>query len=182
VLANKTGNIAVINYIIKTLSTRELTQSALQYYTKTIHHLLLIYPYLLPIIDEYIFIPFKIDANTIKLIANDIYNDGLKFNRYESLSYALYYAIKYKFKLDKRLISEVRQQEDCVFMLLSYIYDKSDSKLKSKYQKIAKDIQSNNFLKDKFWLFIYEVLPKDDLSDPCLKALKGGNISFIKMI
>ena len=180
-LANRTENISVINYIVKVLSKKVFKQLAIDYYIKTIHHLLLIYPYLLPIIDKYIFEPLEIDVNTIQRIANDVYDDGKKFNRYESLSYAVYFAIKYNFELDNDLITEVQKQEDCIFMVLSYLHDGKYRPTRIiDYYNIAKDIQQNDFLKDKYWLFIYEVLSQTDLKDDSLKALKKGKVSFIK--
>jgi hypothetical protein len=187
-LANETGNIAVINFVIKTLSTKSFKPLALEYYINTIHNLLLLFPYLLPIIEDNVFMPLKIDAERIEKIANDIYEEGNKYNRFEAMSYAMYFAIKYDFKLRDDLLDKVSLKEDCVFMILSYIHDVKYLKgVKAQYKDIAIDSQNDFLAKDKYWLFIYEVLPKDELKDTCLKALKGKGgkygykkVSFIK--
>lgn len=189
-LANKTGNIAVINFVIKTLSTKKFKPLALKYYINTIHNLLLLFPYLLPIIENNVFIPLNIDAGEIEKIATAIFEDGYKYNRFETMSYAIYFAIKYNFQLRDNLLDKVKLKEDCIFMMLSYLHDiKFLQGIKPQYKDIAKEIQSDYFSKDKFGLFIYEVLPKEDIEDTCLRALKGRGgkngckkISFIKQI
>jgi len=187
-LANETGNIAVINFVVKTLSTKSFKPLALEYYINTIHNLLLLFPYLLPIIEDNVFISLNIDVERIEKIANDIYEEGNKYNRFEAMSYAIYFAIKYDFKLRDDLLDKVSLKEDCIFMILSYIHDVKYLKcVKAQYKDIAIDIQNDFLAKDKYWLFIYEVLPKDELKDTCLKALKGKGgkygykkVSFIK--
>jgi hypothetical protein len=180
-LANKTGNIAVINFVIKTLRAKDFKPAALKYYINIIHNLLLLFPYLLPIIEDNVFIPLRTDVRKIEKIANDIYQDGDKYNRFEPMSYAIYFAIKYNFKLRDDLFAKVKLKEDCIFMMLSYIHDINFLKgKKPQYKDIAKEIQNDYLSKDKFWLFIYEVLPKEDIKDPCLQALKDKKVSFIK--
>lgn len=187
-LANKTGNMAVMNFVIKTLSTKSFRPLALGYYTNIIHNLLLLFPYLLPIIEDNVFIPLNIDTGRIEKIANDIYEDGSKYSRFEGMSYAIYYSIKYNFQLRNDLIDKVKLKEDCIFMLLSYLHDiKYLRGVKQQYKDIANEIQNDYISKDKFWLFIYEILPKDDLKDSCLRSLKGRSgknsykkVSFIK--
>jgi hypothetical protein len=187
-LANKTSNIAVINFVIKTLSTKNFKPLALEYYINTIHNLLLLFPYLLPIVEDNVFIPLNINAKKIEKIANDIYKDGYQYNRFEAMSYAIYFAIKYNFKLGNDLFEKVKLKEDCIFMMLAYLHDvKFLTGIKQQYKDIAKEIQNDYLSKDKFWLFIYEVLPKEDIKDTCLKALKGKSgknsckkVSFIK--
>ncbi len=189
-LANKSSNIAVLNFVIKTLSTKNFKQMALEYYINTIHNLVLLFPYLLPIIDDAVFIPLKIDSHKIKEIANDIYEDGNRYNRFETMSYAIFYAIKYNFQLRDDLFDKVKLKEDCVFMLLSYLHDiKFLRGIKEQYKDIAKEIQNDYLSKDKFWLFIFELLPREDIKDTCLRTLKGRSgknackkVSFIKQI
>jgi len=181
-LTNLTGNVAIINYAIKVISKKELDSKAIDYYLKTIHHLIIIFPYLLPIIEDFVFFPFKTESSIIKKIATDILSDGIKFNRYDAMSFALYYAMKYNFIFDKfKFLDIVEKCEDCVFMVLAYLYDiKHLPKLKESYKKIALLLQKDQFERDKFWLFIYEVLPQTDLIQTDLKALKNGKLSFIK--
>lgn len=174
--ANQTNNIAVINYVIKALSKKTFKQKALEYYTNTIHNLLLIFPYLLPIIEENVFIPLKISAEKIEEIAKNIYKDAEKYSRFEAMSYAVYFAIKYNFKLSDNLLDNAKKKEDCVFMVLAYLHDRKFFKgIKSQYTEIANEIQNDYFSKDKFWLFFFEVLTKKELQDSSLRALKGSS-------
>ena len=181
-LSGQAENIAVLNYAIKALANKELSQNAISYYLKTIHHLVIIFPYLLPVLEDYVFIPFKVDSLQIKKIARDILLDGIKFKRYEQLSYAIYYALKYDFKFgSKSFIKIVNLCEDCIFMVLSYIYDRRHNEdFIDDYIDIAKNLQNDDLSKDKYWLYIYEILKGIDLIEPSFKALKKGKVSFLK--
>ena len=48
-------NSAILNYAIKVLAGQELTPNAKEYCVKTIFHLCLIYPYLVPLLEKNVF-------------------------------------------------------------------------------------------------------------------------------
>jgi len=183
-LIKKTGNVAVLNYAIKVLSKKNFYDKAKDYYFKTIHHLIIIYPYLLPIVEEFVLSPLSIDAEKIKLLANNILRDGIKYKRYDAISFALYYALKYNFTLSETDFLEMTKKcEDCVFMVLSFLYDKKNNPaLVADYKTLALALQADVMEMDKYWLFLYEVLTKEELLDPQYKALKNGRVSFIKAL
>ncbi|MBQ7675711.1 MAG: hypothetical protein IJT33_04545, partial [Campylobacter sp.] len=98
----------------------------------------------------------------------------------------------YDLRLDKEenIITLVEQKEDCVFMLLSYIYSKKNKLDTKKYVKIATGYKINEInnakfriLDDEFWLFAYEILKNEkpvELNEvPDWKKIKDKNISFI---
>ncbi|MDN8759770.1 hypothetical protein Q0M59_15445, partial [Staphylococcus aureus] len=70
--------------------------------------------------------------------------------------------------------------EDCLLLLILYMYGMAFKfgKGKKKLTKLAKDLSKDNF--DAYWLFIYEVLSKEQLSKQEWKAMKEKGISFIK--
>lgn len=177
-------NIAVINYAIKTLSKKSFGNKEKNYYFKRIHHLIIIYPYLLPLIEGNIINPLGIDKEWIKSLSDDILEDGIKYKRYAAINYALYFALKYKFKLSEYDFLEMSQKsEDCVFMVLSYLYDKINNPDNIEhYKEIALKLQADVLDMDKYWLFIYEVLTNDELQDHQFKTLKKGRVSFVKDI
>lgn len=183
-LANKTENIAVINYAIKVLSKKDFYDKAKDYYFKTIHHLIIIYPYLLPIVEEFVLSPLSIDAEKIKHLSNNILKDGIKYKHYDAISFALYYALKYNFTLIETDFLEMSKKcEDCVFMVMSFLYDKKNNPiLIGDYKTLALALQSDVMEMDKYWLFLYEVLTREELLDSQYKALKNGRVSFVKSI
>lgn len=153
---------SVINYAIKVIAKKHLSKYAIDYYIKQIHHLVLLYPYLINLLENYIFNPFNIDNNTIKQIAENVYKYGLNKKLYEACSYCVYWALKFNFELNSlNLKEDCLQSEDCIFMLISYVYDKKRKpaiELKD-YVDNAKELKKED--PDRFWLFIFEVLPWD---------------------
>lgn len=189
-------NAAILNYTIKILLKYDMSLNAKNYFIDTVHHLVLVYPYLILSLESILDRKFFADDDKIKQISNDIFELGLKTKNYEALSYAIYFSLKYNVKLDhKILIKEIEKQTDCIFMLLCYLYDKKRNNRKKilKYIKLAEDfIVSNNgskgnkgnkILNDEFWLFAYEILRREKPSalNKCndWKNIKNSNISFI---
>lgn len=175
------NNSSIINYAIKIIANKSLSYNAKQYFLKKIHHLVLLYPYLIPLLDEYVFTIHNISKNTIQEIAQNVYELGIMKGIYEANSYALFWAIKHNFKLNNtsHLSDEAKISKDPIFLLIAYMYDKIDggkSKIKE-YKKIARDLKIEF---DRYWLFIYEVLPYSDLKSEFKTMKKDGNISFIK--
>lgn len=178
-LLGKTSNTAIIKYAIKVIAKKKLREYSQKYYLKRIHHLLLLYPYLVTLIDEFVFEKFDIELDEKKQIANNIFELGLDRQFYEASSYALFFAIKHNFKLkiDGGLADKAITSDDCIFMMLAYLYDKENKKEIDKYSVRAKEKNENEF--DRYWLFVYQVLGADDLKEP-YKSIKQENISFVK--
>ena len=180
-LANSSNNLSIYSYAIKTISNTYLGKRAMSYYINTIHHLVCLYPYLVHWLEEFVFEAFGISKGTIKDIAQDVYNVGVSRHIYESCSFALYWAIKYGFDLSNNHIEDSFASEDCVFMLLSYIKTtKEKGKIKEGKKRFKEKAKSLIDDMDRYWLFIYEVLPKTDLPTGEFRAIKEKRISFIK--
>ncbi|EAK0807044.1 hypothetical protein A0X79_07895 [Campylobacter coli] len=188
------NNAAILNYAFKILIKKKMATSAKKYFINTIHHLVLLYPYLIFLLDK-IFDKEEFAAQEdIKKISEDIFNLGKEKRNYEAMSYALYFALKYNFKLEKNInpLEEAKRKEDCILMLLCYLYDEKNGNNIEEYENIAKQFIVNGILKDKditvlddeYWLFAYEVLLKKNAQtlDACIdwKQLKDKKISFIK--
>ena len=173
-------NNSILKYAIKVLSGYTLTENAKRYEEKTIFHLCLIYPYLIPLLEEYVFKPCETSIEDITFLSQKIYEKGLEINNFEMSSYALYYAIKYGFVICNVNEEQIIEKNDCILLLLTYIFAKRNknkgmlSKLKNHAKKLALNI--SDF--EKNWLFVYEVLPKNELQDEW-KALKNKGISFV---
>ena len=182
-LTKEDSNMAIINYAIKQIKDCYLGKSALNYYLKKIHHLALLYPYLIHYLESDIFDIHNIEPSIIKKIATDIYNYGINKKIYEAPSYAIHWALKYEFLLDiKTIPGDAINSSDCIFMLIAYKYNMAKQlNFDKKYINVAKSLKDEDF--DKYWLFIYEVLPSAQLNcRPEFQKLKENNITFIKSI
>lgn len=171
---------AIINYAIKIISSKHLGTYAKDCYIKQIHHLALLYPYLIHLLENYIFKPHQIDKEIIKRIARDIYHYGMQKKVYEACSFGLYWALRFDFDIEiTTLKDDSIKSLDCIFMLISYLYDKKHSRKAylKEYKDKAKDLKKDDF--DRYWLFIYETLSWTDLPGN-YKAMKKSNLTFIK--
>jgi hypothetical protein len=184
-MTDNNENSAILNYAIKVLSKKEMNTYAKDYFIDTIHHLILIYPYLIHLLDCSIFTPFKIKLQNIEKISNDLYTLGVSKNISECAIYAIFFSLKYDFKLNNTLFDEAMKMDDTVLLLLSYLHDKkylnksadfNRTTIGKKYKTLAKTMVDNI---DEYWVFVYEVLSKDQLKDEW-KKMKECGISFIQ--
>lgn len=171
-------NAAILNYAIKVLAKKQLTQNAKLYYAKTIFHLAVIFPYLISLLEEYVFKPFGVDKTEISKLSALLYKEGIKLKNYEEVCYALYYAIKYKFEIDTLDFDVAKHSNNCLFLLFSYLYyeQKKDKSAVKKCKDHARSLLSTEM--NTFWLFIYEALPQSDLRD-YWKAMKKNKVTFL---
>lgn len=171
---------SILNYAIKIIASKYLGANAKRYYLKQVRHLVLLFPYLINILEEFVFKPHKVNKLVIREIANDIYDYGIERNIYEACSYALYWASKYDFELDaKKIKKSALESDNCIFMLSAFIYHRK-TRAKSylvEYRNKGKALKSTDF--DRYWVFIYEVLPWSDLPPP-YKEMKKKKVSFLK--
>jgi hypothetical protein len=171
---------SILNYAIKIISNKHLGVNACDYYIKQIHHLVLLYPYLIYLLDNHVFEPHKIEKEKIKLIARDIYEYGLKMKIYEACSYAIYWALKYDFNIGIDTIkTDSISSMDCIFMMISFMYDRKYNRKSylKEYKDEAKNLKNTDF--DRYWLFIYETLPWPDLPE-YFSQMKKEKLTFIK--
>lgn len=179
-MLNEESDASVINYAIKIISNKHLDKNAKNYYLKQIHHLVLLYPYLINLLEKNIFDAHQIDNVTIKTISKDIYHLGIRKKTYEACSYAIYWSMKYNFHLEIDTIKEDSTKSlDCIFLMISYLYHKKHNKKSylKEYKELSKELKVNDF--DKYWLYIYETLPWNELSDN-FRIMKKTGLTFIK--
>ena len=124
---------------------------------------MLLYPYLVHWIDKYIFDVYNFNKDIIAKIANDLYRIGIKKKNYEACSFALYWSIKYKFRINDEFPEQSILSEDCIFLLLSYLKSKNEC-----------DKDSMNLLKT-------HALSLKDAIETCIDYLHGTNINVISL-
>ncbi|AVC44426.1 hypothetical protein B4919_06340 [Francisella tularensis subsp. novicida] len=184
-MSDNKENTAILNYAIKVLSKKEMTLNAKEYFIKTIHHLTLLYPYLIHILDNEVFMKFSICKERINLISIDIFKFGIEKNLTEAISYAIFFSLKYDFKLHDDIFDKLHKLGDPIILLLSYLHDEkylnsskkfNQTSLGKKYKNLAKSMLDNI---DENWVFVYEVLSKDQLKDEW-KKMKENGVTFLK--
>lgn len=170
---------AILNYAIKVLSKQTLTPNAQQYCTKTILHFAAIYPYIIPLLDEYVFTPYKVSSETIEQFTNIIFSANSVVNNYEAMTYAIYFSLKYNFDIKDLDVDLIIDQDNCLLKCFSLLYYKKrkDASALKKLKSNAETLAKKEF--DQNWLFVYETLPKEKLSGDW-KPMKKANVSFIK--
>ena len=177
------NNSAIINYAIQILARHKMTPRAEDYLIKTVHHLVLLYPYLIQLLDNKVFEVFNVTADDKMSITNDIYQMGVNNNLHEAKCYAIYFALKYCFPISDSLFEQSKDSNDSIFMLLSYLHDKKfnfKNPQFKEYKKLAKELVDDM---DEYWLFVYEVLTAGlfDSNDSYWKKMKQAGVTFVEI-
>ncbi len=170
---------AILKYAIKVIAKRKLSYNAKQYCLKTIEHYAVLYPYLIILMDDYVFIPFEAEILDIQNFADIIFKDAIKTDNYELMYYSLFYAIKYNFNLMNFDLDYIINCSSCILKLLGWIYCKQKKNKESakKIKDYVISIKDTDF--EQNWILCYEVLNQTELKNDW-KVLKKAKISFIK--
>ena len=172
---------AVLNYAIKTLSGQRLSHNAKEYCAKQAMHLAIIYPYLTPLMDEFVFQAYSVKKRSIHEFSKILINKADLTGNYEMACYAVFYSIKYGFKISKDLLKKVEEKTtNSILLLLLWLYYKRNDMMEAK-ERITKkaDCLLNNQEFERNWIFVYEVVAEDKLENEW-KVIKGRGVSFIK--
>lgn len=176
-------NAAILNYAIKVLSKKTMNENAKECCVKTIFHLALIFPYIIPLLDDYVFIPYSVKKEDIQKLSNKIYSENKKNQNYEAVSFSLFFSLKYGFKIDNVTFNDAKQSNHCIFMLMAYLncVKYEPKSVQKEYRKYAEQLSKSKDDFNKNWLFVYEVLPQNTLKD-YWKSMKKNHVSFIASI
>ena len=175
-------NAAILKYAIKVLANKKLTNNARQYLVKTVFHLCIIYPYIIPLLDEFIFTQCNVNSSEVKYISQIIYNEGLSAQNYEAVSFSIYFALKYNFILEGISFDEIKKSNNAICLLMAYLYAKKTGGTAGMkpYKVYARELADNEDNFNSFWVFIYECLPKSYLKD-YWKNLKNNGVTFVNI-
>lgn len=184
-LADSTGDSAVLKYAIKALAGRKMSASAKSLAAQRIMHMSVIYPYLVQIMEDYVFIPFGVEKDLIKAYADAIYTESVETHNYEAISYAIYFSLEHDFLLKELDVDWVIKRGDCVLLLMTWLYYlkiNHGNRLASVLRPLRREaMRLKDFDMDRYWLFCYEVVAKSNLKGDW-KGMKQANVSFIKAI
>lgn len=76
---------ALSMHAIKKLAGMKLSDNAKKLASKRFIHMAALYPYLLHLMEEYVFVPYSVGAAEIKALSDTIYQDAKRVNDYESI-------------------------------------------------------------------------------------------------
>ena len=182
-LANENKDFAVINYAIKKLAGMKLSDNAKKLASKRFIHMAALYPYLLHLMEEYVFAPYGVSSDEIKVLSDTIYYDAKRINDYESICYTIYFALKYDFYLDELDTEYVIRQKDCMSLVLTWMYYMKANHWNRKATQVkllnkeAMDLIINDM--GRYWLFCYEALTWGSLPGEW-RTMKQAGVSFIR--
>lgn len=175
----------ILNYGIKVITGKLASDNAVNYLIDTVHHLVILYPYLVGLLENQLFERYEVTTATIKTISDNLLNYGAERNSYELVAYSIYFSLKYDFEFDinSSLLEKTGNLDDCLTLLLAYLYDKKKygarSSVVKQHKVVAEHLYSNN--EDDYWLYYYEVLPANKLKNYWSK-MKKDKVSFLKQV
>jgi len=180
--AQSMGKSTPLNYAIKTIAGRDAPRKlnsrakrmyasrAKRMYAQEAMNLALAYPYLAPLLDEFVFDNYWHEGLKPRIadFATSLVKLGVRKLYPDTIAHALYFALKHDLTLnlkDEALI-EVIALDDCVtnVLLLEYAKTRKRPKVKSAISKRAKNLMAEDSReKDKHWLLIFQVWSNSDL-------------------
>ena len=204
--AQSIGKSTPLNYAIKVLakshsknnpgdsdepSPRKLSLRAKRMYAQEAMNLALAYPYLAPMLDQYVFTPYWHAGLKDKIaeFATALVSLGLRKLYPDAIAHAIFLALKYDFVLglkDEQLKAVV-ELDDCIanVLLLEYAKLRDRTKLESAVKKRANELKTADQRdKDKHWLLIYQVWSEVELkgrNQGFLAELKGKGFQFFSV-
>ena len=182
-----------LNYAIKTLADndgpRKLNPRAKRLYAQEAMNLALAYPYLVPLLDEFVFDRYWHDGLQTKIadFSTALVKLGIRKLYPDTIAHALFYALKHEaaIEVDDAELLEVVALDDCItnVLLLEYATKHTRKKVVSAIKSRAKEIMSTDAReKDKNWLLIYQVWTRKELQDnnqSFLAELKNMDFKFL---
>lgn len=174
------NNASVLKYAIKVLSSKQLSGNARELFEQTIFQWSLIYPYIVPLLEKYVFEVCDTEEREIEKLINQIFEEYYPKMLYEATSYAVYWAIKFNLSIKNLTVNNATKTDDAVFMVLTYEYFKKRNSRNDiqKLKRFARDNLGDKIYFDQHWIFMYEVLTQNDLKGDW-GTLKKKGITFI---
>lgn len=184
-----------LNYALKVLAGKikpeHLGERTRRLYVQEAINLALFYPYLIPLLEEYVFDKYTHDQinEQISNFTKNIIKLGLKKLYTDIIAYALYYALKYQVTvpLSEDELMEIIKINDCLslVMLLHYANQHQLKKINKELKNKALELKNLDHREhDKQWLFIYHFWSVSDLTgkgQTFLAKLKAQNFEFFHL-
>ncbi|MBF0106228.1 MAG: RNA-directed DNA polymerase [Deltaproteobacteria bacterium] len=212
-LSQTAGTSAPLNYAIKVLSKdqnkkpRQCNDRTKRLYVQEAINLALYYPYLAPLLQEYVFEQYPCSDLKERLIpfVNHLITMGTQRLYPDAIAHGLYYALKHHLDVDFKNTQEIIDVDDCIVnvIFLRYAEHHNLQDIKSKIQtrscklKYDSEYMKNlsdddlksykSFIKkeqDRQWILIYQTWTSQELETNeqlFLSRLKKNNFDFLKI-
>ena len=181
-LTEEYQNASVLNYAIQVLSgLNKISKSGKKVAVERIFHLAIINPYLLHLMEKYVFVIYSVEPRDIQKFTQTIFNESIIKNNYEGISYALYFAVKYNFLIDGMSATKIIDTKDCISLVMAWLYYQRYVDIREIDQLKQEAIHLRNTDMDRYWIFVYEVLDESNL-DKEWKTIKKGKVSFLRSL
>lgn len=175
-------------YALKMINGHVMTKNAERYFCDLVLHLMYIYPYLLPYLEDLVpnYLSFS-EGYKLQDFLKLTFTNGLKRKDFLTSTFSLYYSMYFDIPLGTidENIKEVIDSEDCLLLLFSFLYAQKyrfpeEAALISEAKKLAKD--PIHFGEN--WIFCYEVLDVNDFPKNVpfaddWKKIKEDGVTFI---
>lgn len=175
-------------YALKMINGHVMTKNAERYFCDIVLHLMYIYPYLLPYLEDLVsnYLSFS-EGYKLQNFLRLTFTDGLNRKDFLTSTFSLYYSMHFDISLGtlNENIEEVINSEDCLLLLFSFLYtQKYNFSEKSIFIEKAKELAEDPTDFGENWIFCYEVLdvddfPKDVPFEEDWINLKKKNVTFI---
>ena len=145
---------------------------------KRLLHLAILYPYLLPLMEQYVFKVYEIDTEAIAVFTNALFQDSLRIYNLEGVCYAIYFSLIFDFDIIGNNCQNLISTGDCLVLLFGWLYYRKRGGAEiAAFEAEALRISTTAI--GRFWLFVYEVLGENDLNGDW-QTMKKKGVSFIK--
>jgi hypothetical protein len=189
------GKATPLNYAIKTLAgrgePRKLNGRAKRMYAQEAMNLALAFPYLAPLLDECVFIPYWHDGlkEPVAAFSTALAKLGVKKLYPDTIAQALYLALKYQVALGLSVaeLAGIVQVDDCItnVLLLEYAKKQGLRKVQAAIRKRAALLKADDGReRDRQWLLIYQTWSIAELKGSgqgFLAQLKSKGFEFLAM-
>jgi hypothetical protein len=193
--AQSIGKSTPLNYAIKTISghkePRKLNERAKRMYAQEAMNLALAFPYLAPLLDEFVFARYWHDGliDRIAAFVTALVKLGIKKLYPDTIGQALYLALKHQvvLVLSEEVLLKIIEIDDCVanVLLLEYAKKHGLAVVRTAVINRAEALRSDDSReRDRHWLLIYQVWSESELESSgqsYLAKLKGKSFQFYAM-
>lgn len=183
-LANNTADSAVLKYAVKALANHDMTNSAKELAGQRIMHMVVVFPYLVQMMEEFVFQPFGVTDDLIKNFADALYLDSKETHNYEGICFAIYFCLKHNVFLAELDITWVIDRGDCIMLLMTWLYYLKANHGNNRATQLKplkrEAMRLKDFDMDRYWLFCYEAVSVGNLKGEWRK-LKEAGVKFISI-
>ncbi|NOT78913.1 MAG: RNA-directed DNA polymerase [Bacteriovoracaceae bacterium] len=191
-LQQKHHDSAIINYAIKIIANKKLNKRAKKLYTLKMMSIAKTFPYLVPLLEEFVFGVFHYPemADDLGLFLNLAFKDSINSFMPDLAAFSIYLAITFKLKIEllerQATIEAIIKRDDCIEMAMLYHYLLQHKK--TAFRDLIKEaatlkLKGDPREKDRHWILLYELFSEAELLAEgvhFLAKLKKKKICFIK--